>query len=52
MMWGERAKTIREKVPNKCSSCCSIFDNQMLEVIRAQLSLVTNLDDIEFLLTY
>lgn len=49
---GERAKGIRKNVPERCSSCCSIFDNQMMEVIRAQLSLVTNLDDVEFLLTY
>ena len=51
-MLGERAKEIRTLVPDRCSSCCSIFDNQILEVIRAQLALVTNLDDVEFLLTY
>lgn len=52
MMTGMRARKIRKEVPEKCSSCCSIFDNQILEVIRAQLALVTNLDDVEFLLTY
>lgn len=52
MMCGQRAKKIRNAVPERCSSCCSIFDNQILEVIRAQLALATNLDDVEFLLTY
>ena len=52
IMCGERACRIRKCVPERCSSCCSIFDNQTLEVIRAQLALVTNLDDVEFLLTY
>ena len=52
MMTGMKARKIRKEVPEKCSSCCSIFDNQILEVIRAQLALVTNLDDVEFLLTY
>lgn len=48
----QHAIDIRKKVPEKCSSCCAIFDNQMLEMIRAQLALVSNLDDVEFLLTY
>lgn len=52
IMCGQRAKKIRNAVPERCSSCCSIFDNQILEVIRAQLALATNLDDVEFLLTY
>lgn len=51
-MTDEHAICIRKKVPEKCSSCCSIFDNQMMEMIRAQLALVSNLDDVEFLLTY
>ncbi len=52
MMCDEHACKIRKCVPERCSSCCSIFDNQMMEVIRAQLALVSNLDDVEFLLTY
>jgi len=51
-MHNEHAKYIRKCVPEKCSSCCAIFDNQMLEMIRAQLSLVSNLNDVEFLLTF
>lgn len=52
IMCGDNANRIRRCVPERCSSCCSIFDNQTLEVIRAQLALVTNLDDVEFFLTY
>ena len=52
VMEGEHAKEIRKSVPGKCSSCCSIFDNQVLDMIRAQLALATNLDDLEFYLTY
>lgn len=52
MMMGKRAIKLRKEVPERCSSCCSIFDNQIMEVIRAQLALVTNYDDIEFFLTY
>lgn len=52
IMTGKKAEGIRKEVPERCSSCCSIFDNQMMEVIRAQLALATNLDDVEFLLTY
>ena len=52
MMCGENAVRIRKYVPEKCSSCCAIYDNQMLEVIRAQLALVPDLDEVEFLLTY
>lgn len=52
VMTNEHAQYIRKCVPEKCSSCCAIFDNQMLEMIRAQLALATNLDDVEFLLTY
>lgn len=48
----QHAIDIRKRVPEKCSSCCAIFDNQMMEMIRAQLALVSNLDDVEFLLTY
>lgn len=52
MLCGENAVRIRKLIPEKCSSCCSIFDNQMLEMIRAQLALITNLNDVEFMLTY
>ena len=52
VMEGAHAKKIRSKVPDKCSSCCAIFDNQVLEMIRAQLALATDLDDLEFFLTY
>ncbi|HIS91024.1 MAG TPA: radical SAM protein [Candidatus Faecisoma merdavium] len=52
IMNNEHANHIRKCVPEKCSSCCAIYDNQMLEMIRSQLSLVSNLDDVEFLLTY
>ena len=52
IMEGEHAKEIRKNVPGKCSSCCSIFDNQVLDMIRAQLALADNLDDLEFYLTY
>lgn len=48
----ERSCKIRKNVPERCSSCCSIFDNQMMEAIRTQLALESNLDDLEFLLTY
>lgn len=52
MMCGENGQRIRKFVPEKCSSCCSIFDNQILEVLRSQLALESNLDNVEFLLTY
>lgn len=52
MICGENGINIRKCIPERCSSCCSIFDNQMLEMIRAQLALVTDLDDVEFMLTY
>lgn len=52
MVCGERADRMRKCIPERCSSCCAIFDNQMLDIIRAQLTLVSNLDDVEFLLTY
>lgn len=51
-MMGERAKQIRKQVPDKCSSCCAMYDNQMLEMIRAQLSLVNDINDVDFYLTY
>lgn len=49
---GENGCRIRKCVPEKCSSCCSIYDNQIMDLIRAQLSIVNNLDDVEFMLTY
>lgn len=52
IMEGKHAQKIRQRVPEKCSSCCSIFDNQVLDMIRAQLALATDLDDLEFYLTY
>ncbi len=52
MICGENGQRIRKEVPEKCSSCCSIFDNQILEVLRSQLALESNLDNVEFLLTY
>jgi len=52
MMCGEKGQRIRKCVPEKCSSCCSIFDNQILEVLHSQLALESNLDNVEFLLTY
>lgn len=52
IMEGKHAKTIRRRVPEKCSSCCAIFDNQVLDMLRAQLALATDLDDLEFYLTY
>ena len=51
-MMGERAKKIRSQVPERCSSCCAIYDNQMLEMIRAQLSLINDINDVDFYLTY
>lgn len=52
IMHNEHANYIRNIVPKNCSSCCSIFDNQVLEMIKAQLVLVDDLDDVEFYLTY
>jgi len=52
MICGENGQRIRKCVPEKCSSCCSIFDNQILEVLRSQLALESNLDNVAFLLTY
>ncbi len=52
IMFDDHAQKLRKAIPDKCSSCCSIFDNQVFEMIKAQLTLVTNLDDVEFLLTY
>ena len=52
IMCNERACTLRKNVPNKCSSCCSIYDDLMMEMIRTQLLMAKDLDNIEFLLTY
>ena len=52
VMLGEKAKKIRSQVPERCSSCCAIYDNQMLEMIRSQLSLVNDINDVDFYLTY
>jgi len=52
IMWNERAVQMRKEVPENCSSCCAIFDNQVLEMIKSQLALANNLDDVEFYLTY
>lgn len=52
LMHNAHAKEIREKVPKKCNDCCSIFDNLVLESIKAQLSLAKNIEDIEFYLSY
>ena len=52
VMEGKHAIKIRKSVPEKCSSCCSIFDNQVLDMIRAQLALENDLEGLEFYLTY
>ena len=49
---GENGCRIRKCVPEKCSSCCSIYDNQIMDLIRAQLSMLNDLNDVEFMLTY
>ena len=49
---GENGCRIRKCVPEKCSSCCSIYDNQIMDLIRAQLSILNDLNDVEFMLTY
>lgn len=49
---GENGCRIRKGVPEKCSSCCSIYDNQIMDLIRAQLSILNDLNDVEFMLTY
>ena len=51
-MQNDRAKQLRKDIPYNCSICCSIFDNQIMSSIKAQLLLVKNPEDIEFLLTY
>lgn len=52
MIDGENGIRIRKCVPEKCSSCCSIYDNQIMDLIRAQLSIINDLNDVEFMLTY
>ena len=52
MIDGDNGCRIRKCVPEKCSSCCSIYDNQVMDLIRAQLSMLNDLDDVEFMLTY
>lgn len=52
MIDGENGRRIRKCVPEKCSSCCSIYDNQIMDLIRAQLSILNDLSDVEFMLTY
>ena len=52
MIDGENGTRIRNRVPEKCSSCCSIYDNQIMDLIRAELSILNDLDDVEFMLTY
>ena len=52
MIEGENGTRIRNCVPEKCSSCCSIYDNQIMDLIRAELSILNDLDDVEFMLTY
>ncbi|MEI3530184.1 MAG: radical SAM protein [Bacilli bacterium] len=49
---GKNGCRIRQDVPKKCSSCCSIYDNQVMDLIRAQLSILNDLNDVEFMLTY
>ena len=51
-MQGERAKFIRSQYPTKCSDCCSLNDNLMLEVIRSNLALFNDMDIIDFMLVY
>ena len=52
MMFNERACRIRDTLPNKCSSCCSIYDNLMMEMVKTQLLMVKDIENVEFLLTY
>ena len=52
VMEGKHAIKIRKSKTEKCSSCCSIFDNQVLDMIRAQLALENDLEGLEFYLTY
>ena len=48
----KRACEIRNNLPDKCSSCCSIYDNLVMEMIKSQLLMIKDLDNVEFLLTY
>ena len=52
MMFNEKACRIRDALPNKCSSCCSIYDNLVMEMVKTQLLMVNDIENIEFLLTY
>lgn len=48
----DRAKNIRKGIPFNCTSCCSIYDNQIFNSIKAQLILLKDPQNVEFLLTY
>ena len=52
IMCNERACKLRSEVPKKCSSCCSIYDNLMMEMVKTQLLMAKDIENIEFLLTY
>lgn len=52
MIDGENGSRIRKCIPERCSSCCSIYDNQIMDLIRIQLSILNDLNDVEFMLTY
>lgn len=52
IMLNEHACSLRNKVPERCSSCCSIYDNLMMEMIKSQLIMSEDIENIEFMLTY
>lgn len=52
LMQNDSAIELRKKIPYECNSCCSIFDNQIMNSIKSQLLLARNPQNIEFLLTY
>ncbi len=52
LMHDVHAKQMRESVPKKCTSCCAIYDNLILESIRSQLVLAKDIQNIDFYLVY
>lgn len=52
IMQGKRAKEIRSQYPSECHDCCSLNDNLMFEVIRSNLALFNDVDNIDFMLVY
>lgn len=52
LMNGERACRLRSEIPQRCSSCCSIFDNHILNSIKSHLMLMKKPEDAEFYLVF